>query len=48
MGHASRSIGLLHLEVSRGRIFQSGLKTDGGVITGGARGINVDVALRGS
>jgi hypothetical protein len=30
MGHVSRSSGLLHLEVSRDRIFQSGLKTGGG------------------
>jgi hypothetical protein len=31
-GHVSRSSGLFHMEASRGRIFQSGLKTDGGVL----------------
>jgi hypothetical protein len=30
VGHASRSSGLLHLEASRVRIFQSGLETGGG------------------
>jgi hypothetical protein len=38
-GHASRSSGLLHVEASLARVFQSGLKTDGGTMTGGARGI---------
>jgi hypothetical protein len=31
MGHASRSSGLLHLEASRARVFQSSLRTSGGV-----------------
>jgi uncharacterized protein YktB (UPF0637 family) len=31
VGHASRSSGLLHLEASRARVFQSSLKTDEGV-----------------
>jgi hypothetical protein len=35
-GHASRSSGLLHMEESLTRIFQSGLKTGGDVTTGGA------------
>jgi hypothetical protein len=30
VGHASRSSGLLHMEVSRTRISQSGIKTGGG------------------
>jgi hypothetical protein len=37
MGHASRSSGLLHVEASLTRVSQSGLKTDRGVTTGGAR-----------
>jgi hypothetical protein len=32
VGHASRSSDLLHLEVSRARIFQSSLKTSGCVV----------------
>jgi hypothetical protein len=32
VGHASRSNGLLHLEVSRARVFQSSLKTGGGAV----------------
>jgi hypothetical protein len=38
-GHASRSDGLLRHEASRARVFQSGLKTNGGATMGGARGI---------
>jgi hypothetical protein len=45
---ASRCSGLLHVEVSRARVFQSGLKTGGGTTTGGARGTITDVALRSS
>jgi hypothetical protein len=37
-GHASRYGGLLHLEASRARVFESGFKTGGGVMMGGARG----------
>jgi hypothetical protein len=37
--HASRSIGLLHVEASQDRVSQSGLKTSGGATAGGARGI---------
>jgi hypothetical protein len=36
--HASRSSGLFRVKASLTRIFQSGLKTDGGVTAGGARG----------
>jgi hypothetical protein len=43
-GHASRSSDLLLVEVSRDRVFQSGLNTDGGAITGGARDIITEVA----
>jgi hypothetical protein len=44
MGHTSRSSGLLHMEASLARVFQSGLKTDGGATTGGARGTMTEVA----
>jgi hypothetical protein len=44
MGHASRSSGLLRMEVSLARVFQSSLKTDGGATTGGARGTIAEVA----
>jgi hypothetical protein len=33
-GHTSRSGGLLHLEASHARVFQSGLKTGGGATEG--------------
>jgi hypothetical protein len=40
MGHVLRSGGLLHLEVSHARVFQSG----GGPTVGGACGTNAEVA----
>jgi hypothetical protein len=43
-GHASRSSGLLRVEASLARVSQFGLKTDGGVTMGGARGTIVEVA----
>jgi hypothetical protein len=43
-GHASRSSGLLRVEASLVRVSQSGLKTGGGVTTGGARGTITEVA----
>jgi hypothetical protein len=43
-GHTSRSTGLLHVEASLTRVFQSGLKTDGGATTGSARGTIAEVA----
>jgi hypothetical protein len=43
-GHASRSSSLLGVEASLARVSQSGLKTGGGVTTGGARGTIVEVA----
>jgi hypothetical protein len=48
MGHALRSGGLLYLEASHDRGFQSGIKTGGGVTTGGAHGIIAEVASRRS
>jgi hypothetical protein len=43
-GHMLRSRGLLRVEASQARVSQSGLKTGGGVTTGGARGTIVKVA----
>jgi hypothetical protein len=48
VGHASRSSGLLYVEASLTRVFQSGLKTGGGVMTGGARGTITEVASEAS
>jgi hypothetical protein len=42
--HASRSGGLLLLEASRAKVFQSGLKTGGGSTMCGTHDIIVDVA----
>jgi hypothetical protein len=45
MGHTSRSSGLLHVEASLARVFQSGLKIGRGATTGGVRGtITEDVS----
>jgi hypothetical protein len=43
MGHASRSSDLLRVESSLVRVFQSGLKTGGGAMTGGAHGTITEV-----
>jgi hypothetical protein len=48
VGQASRSSGLLHVEASLTRVSQSGLKTDGGVTVGGARGTIAKVVLEAS
>jgi hypothetical protein len=48
MGHTSRSNGLFHVEVSRVRVFQSGLKTVGGATVGGAYVIIVEVTSESS
>jgi hypothetical protein len=48
MGHASRSSGLLGVEVSLTRASQFGLKTGGGVTTGGARDTIAKVASEAS
>jgi hypothetical protein len=47
-GYASRSSGLLHVEASLDRVFQSGLKTGGGVTMGGARGTIAEVMSEAS
>jgi hypothetical protein len=43
-GHASRSSSLLGVEASLARVFQSGLKTDGGATMGGAHGTITKIA----
>jgi hypothetical protein len=43
VGHASRSSSLLGVEASLARVTQSGLRTDGGAMTGGARGTIAEV-----
>jgi hypothetical protein len=45
---ALRSSGLLHMEASLATVSQSGLKTDGGTMTGGARGTITEVASEAS
>jgi hypothetical protein len=47
-GHASRFSSFLRVEVSLVRIFQSGLKTDGGAMAGGARGTIAEVVSEAS
>jgi hypothetical protein len=42
--HASRSSSLLDVEASMARVSQSGLKTEGGAVTGGAHGTITKVA----
>jgi hypothetical protein len=46
--HASRSSGLLRVEASLARVFQSGLKTGGGAMMGGACDTIADVASESS
>jgi hypothetical protein len=46
--HASRSNSLLVVEASLARVSQSGLKTDGGVTTGGARDTITEVVSEAS
>jgi hypothetical protein len=48
MRHASRSGGLLHMEVSHARVSQFRLKTGGCATTGGTRDIIAEVVSRGS
>jgi hypothetical protein len=43
VGHALRSSGLLRVEASLARVFQSGMKTGGGATVGGARGTITEV-----
>jgi hypothetical protein len=47
-GHTSRSSGLLRVEASLARVFQSGLKTGGCATTGGTRGIIAEVTSEAS
>jgi hypothetical protein len=48
VGHTSRSNGLLRVEASLARVFQTDLKTGGGATTGGAYGTIVEVAPEAS
>jgi hypothetical protein len=48
VGHSSKSSGLLHVEASLARVFQSGLKTGGGAMAGGACGTIAEVASEAS
>jgi hypothetical protein len=48
VGHTSRSSGLLCMEASLARVFQSGLKTGGGAMAGGARGTIAEVTSKAS
>jgi hypothetical protein len=48
VGHVSRSSSLLGVEASLARVSQSGLKTNGGTTTGGARGTIAEVASEAS
>jgi hypothetical protein len=46
--HTLRSSGLLHVKASLARVSQSGLKTGGGAMTGGAHGTITEVVLEAS
>jgi hypothetical protein len=48
VGDTSRSSGLLGVEASLTRVFQSGLKTGGGATTGGACGTISEVTSKAS
>jgi hypothetical protein len=48
LGHTSRSSGLLYVEASLTRVFQSGLRTGGGAMVGGARDTIMEVASESS
>jgi hypothetical protein len=48
MGHASRSSGLLNVEVSMTRVSQCGIKTGGGATAGDTHGIIAEVASESS
>jgi hypothetical protein len=48
VGHVLRSNGLLRMEANLARVFQSGLKTGGGAMAGGARGTIMEVASKSS
>jgi hypothetical protein len=48
VGHALRYNDLFRVEVSLVRVFQSGLKTGGGMTTGGARDTIAELASEAS
>jgi hypothetical protein len=48
VGHASRFSSLLGVKVSLAKVSQSGLKTDGGATTGGARATITEVVSEAS
>jgi hypothetical protein len=48
VGHASRFSGLIRVKASQARVFQSDLKTGGGVTAGGARDTIAEVMLESS
>jgi hypothetical protein len=48
VGHVSRSSSLLGVEATLARVSQSGLKTGGGAMMGGARGTLAEVASEAS
>jgi hypothetical protein len=48
VGLVSRFSSLLSMKASLARVFQSGLKTGGGAMTGGARGTIVEVVSEAS
>jgi hypothetical protein len=48
VGYMSRSSGFLHVEASLARVSQSGLKTGGCMMAGGARGTIAKVASEAS
>jgi hypothetical protein len=48
VGHTSRSSSLLGVEASLARVFQSGMKTNGGAMMSGARGTITEVASEAS
>jgi hypothetical protein len=48
MGHALRYSGLLRMEASLARVSQSGLKTSGDAMMGGARDTITEVASEAS
>jgi hypothetical protein len=48
VGHALRSSGLLHMEASLARFFQSDMKTGGGATMSSARGTIMEVTSEAS
>jgi hypothetical protein len=48
VGYTTRTSGLLRVEASLARVFQSGLKTGGGATASGARGTIMEIASEAS